>query len=46
MENSKLGLEKTLSESKIERKEEKGYNGLRLVEDRAYQGPTSIKYWM
>lgn len=22
------------------------YQGLRLVEDKAYEGPTSIRYWM
>ena len=26
--------------------EKRVYEGLVLVEDRAYQGPTSIRYWM
>ena len=42
-------LEKTLSEisiKKLELEENESYEGLKLIEERAYNGGTSIKYWM
>jgi len=45
-------LEKTLERFEPKKEETKDivekpiYEGLRLIEDKEYQGPTSIKYWM
>lgn len=41
-------LETTLREATVEKTEVKsdGYEGLQLIEEKTYQGPTSIKYWM
>ena len=45
-------LEETLNQVKSKKEEIKPvaekpvYRGLQLIENREYQGPTSIKYWM
>lgn len=45
-------LEETLEKAELGREEIKSlverpfYKGLRLIEDKAYQGPTGIRFWM
>jgi len=42
-------LEETLKKTSIEKTEEKekvSYEGLKLIEEKAYNSGTSIKYWM
>lgn len=42
-------LEKTLSEisiNELELEENEFYEGFKLIEEKAYTGGTSIKYWM
>ena len=48
MENLEQSLEKVeLKRDKEESPEEKPfYKGLRLMDEKFYAGPTSIKYWM
>ena len=46
MENLEESLKKDAEKPSENVTKVRGYEGLRLVEDRIYEGPTSIKYWM
>ena len=49
MENLETSLEKVPVHTRIVevKPENKGlYKGLKLVEEREYQGPTGVRYWM